>query len=114
MAATGGILAQYNLTASSTWVSVFTAPSTGITVGTAIQIMVCNLNSAATKVTIALSTQASTPLNQEIIEYNATLNGFDVLERGGIILENSGSRKIFFQSTDPSPNLAITITGYEV
>jgi len=111
MAAISGVLAQYNLTSSVTWQLVFTAPA-GLTVGTAVQIMVCNLNSAATKVTIALTTQSGSPLNSEIIEYNAILNGYDVLERGGIILEAGRMIKVY--STDVSPNHAYTITGYEV
>ena len=105
-----GVLGQYQLTSQNTWVSVYTTP-TGIT-ASAIEIMICNINSGATKVTMALSTQATTPLNSELIEYNATVSGFDVLERGGSVMEPG--RKLFVYSSDPAVNYAVTVTGYEI
>jgi len=103
-----GILAQSNINVSNTWTLVYSVPSGKIA---ATNINICNYTSAIARVDLALSTQASTPLVSEYVEYYAPLVSFEVLERGGFILE--ASRKVYVRNRSDSANLAVTVTGYE-
>ena len=103
-----GILGQADITTVSTWTAVYTVPAGKI--GT-ININSLNYGASTIRVDIALSTQASTPTAAEYIEFSAAVSGYEVLERGGFVLE--AGRKVFLRSTTPSPTLAVTVTGYE-
>lgn len=103
-----GILGQSNITSANSWTAIYTVPAGKIaTVNTNI----LNYNAQSALVDMAISTQASTPTNAELIEFTATLQGYDVLERGGFVLE--AGRKIFVRAQTDSPTLAVTVTGYE-
>ena len=103
-----GILGQSDITAASTWTTVYTAPAGKIAT---ININSLNYGASTIRVDIAISTQVSTPIAAEYVEFSAAVSGYEVLERGGFVLE--AGRKVFVRSTTPSPTLAITVTGYE-
>lgn len=103
-----GILGQTNVTSQSTWISVYTVPAGKVAT---VNILVLNNNTGTGKMSVALSTQATTPTAAEYIENNLNIGGSEVLERGGLVLE--AGRKIFVNSVTASPNFSVTITGYE-
>lgn len=103
-----GILGQTNLTTASTWTAVYTVPAGKVAT---VNINTLNYGSSTARVDLALSTQVSTPTAAEYIEFSAAVSGFEVLERGGFVLE--AGRKIYVRSTTSSPTIAVTVTGYE-
>ena len=103
-----GILGQTNLTTTGTWVNVYTVPAGKVAT---VNILALNNTTGTSKLSLALSTQASTPTLAEYIENNLNVGGSEVLERGGIVME--AGRKIFVYSVTASPSYSITITGYE-
>lgn len=105
-----GILGQVSITGTSVQ-SVYGPSPSGKTA--TINILACNLanNMARMYMSVANTSYASPPANS-YLEFNTPLGAGEVFERGGVVL-GQGSY-IYLWTSTVSPNIAITITGYEV
>ena len=102
-----GILGQSNITAASTWTSVYTVPAGKV--GT-FNIGIVNLATTTATIRVALATSTS-PTDAEMIEYDFFLAGSDVFERGGLVMQ--AAQKVVVQASSLSPNISVIVTGYE-
>jgi hypothetical protein len=105
-----GILGQVSITTTNVQ-SVYGPSPAGKTA--TVNVLACNLANTMARVymSVANTTYASPPANS-YLEFNTPLNSGDVFERGGVVL-GQGSY-IYLWTTTPTPNIAITVTGYEV
>lgn len=77
-----GILGRQDLSAATN-TTLYTVPADTFAVTT---VSVCNRNSTAINIRIALS-DSTTPVNSEFIEYDAQIPANGVLERTGLVLD---------------------------
>jgi len=77
-----GILGTWNLYAGVPQ-AIYVCNNTEASV---VSLNVCNRNNIDVKISVALSSSATTPTNSEYLEYETTLLGKGVLERSGIVL----------------------------
>jgi len=77
-----GILGTWNLYAGVPQ-AIYVCNNTDASV---VSLNVCNQNNIDVKITVALSTSATAPTNNEYLEYETTLLGKGVLERSGIVV----------------------------
>lgn len=80
---------------AATNTTLYTVPATTFTVAT---VSLCNRSSSAVTVRIAVSTN-TTPTDAEYIEYDTSLSAKGVLERTGIVLDNTSGRYIVVRSS---------------
>jgi hypothetical protein len=93
--------------AAATNTTVYTVP-TG-KVGT-FSVNICNRNSTGARIRIALAAAGGgAPLATEYIEYDAILDGNDVLERTALVLD--GDRRVIVYSD--VANISAVIYGFE-
>lgn len=102
-----GILGQINLTAASTWTSVYTVPASKVAT---LNLAILNVGAVSASMRVALATSTS-PSVSEYIEFNMVLAPGDVFERGGLVLD--AGKKVVVWASHASPNMAILVTGYE-
>ena len=102
-----GILGQTNITAQSTWTSVYTVPSSKVAT---LNIGIVNLSTSTAIIRIALAANTS-PVDSQMIEYDFNLAGNDVFERGGLVMQ--AAQKVVVQASSVSPNISVIVTGYE-
>jgi hypothetical protein len=109
-----GIIQQTNVT-NTTLTAIYSGVPAGKTA--TINILICNAASNAATITLGLATGATGSLSaSQYIERRAILAPFEVLERGGIVLQ-AGAYVYLQADSNPSGsiiNLGTTITGYEV
>lgn len=91
-----GILGTPAALAASTDTTIYTVPSDTFAVVT---VSICNRNSQARDVQVALADSA-TPTTAEYIEFNSEVIGNGVLERGGIVLQAGKNVVVQANSTD--------------
>jgi transcription antitermination factor NusA-like protein len=73
-----------------------------------VNINVCNRNSTAAKIRIALSV-ADTPVVSEYLEYDFSLSGNNTIERTCVIA-NAGDRVVVYSDV---ANVSAVVTGFE-
>lgn len=100
-----GILGQSS-PAAATNTTVYTVPAS--TTAT-FNINICNRDSQPITARLAIASTA-TPANSEWIEYEATIPGFGVLERTGIVAQ-AAERVVAYVS---AATASISVYGYEV
>jgi hypothetical protein len=109
-----GIIQQTNITSTALTAIYSGVPATKTAT---INILVCNAGSNAATITLGLTTGSVGSLSaSQYIEYKAILAPFEVMERGGIVLQ-AGAYVYLQADSNPSGsiiNLGTTITGYEV
>jgi hypothetical protein len=102
-----GILGQENITAQSTWTSVYTVPSGKVAT---LNMAIVNIGGASAMLQVAIGANTS-PTNAQMIEYNFILASSDVFERGGLVLD--AGKKVLVYAAHASPNITAIVTGYE-
>jgi len=109
-----GIIQQTNVTSTSL-TSIYSGVPSGKTA--TINILICNAASNAATITLGLTTGATGSLSgSQYIEYKSILAPYEVMERGGLVLQ-AGAYVYLQAESNPigtGINLATTITGYEV
>jgi hypothetical protein len=100
-----GLLGKANLSAT-TITNIYTVPAS--TVATC-NILVCNRNSSAVVVRLALSASAGVQATDEFIEYDITIPANGVLERTAIMLQ---AAKIVTAYSDTA-NVTVIVDGFE-
>lgn len=105
-----GILGQVSITGTSVQ-SVYGPSPAGKTA--TVNILCNNIANSAAKIYLATAnTSYVSPPANSYLEFQTTVGAYEIFERGGLVL-GQGSY-IYLWTTTPSPNLAVTITGYEV
>ena len=92
--------------ALTTITDVYTVPTSKIA---SVNISVCNRNSSAIKIRLAISDTTVTQGDDEFIEYDYSLTGNGVLERTGIMLD---AGKIITAYSD-TLDVTVVVTGIE-
>lgn len=96
-----GILASETLNAN-TYTSIY-GPSTD-TFGV-VTINICNKNSSAIRVRIALATDPNIPAAGEYLEYETEILANGVLERSGVVIDNG--RTVYAHSTQANTDVVV-------
>lgn len=100
-----GILGKADLSAT-TITNIYTVPASTLSV---FNILICNRNTSAVKIRIALSSTSVTQGTDEFIEYDTSIPANGVLERTKIMLDAS---KIVTVYSDTA-NVTVLVTGFE-
>ena len=99
-----GILGQ-SAPAATTNTTVYTVPASTLAV---VNISVVNRGGSAATVRVALSA-AATPNDDEWIEYNTSVGATSVLERTGVVLDETKNVVVYASSADTS----VSVYGLE-
>ena len=99
-----GILGQ-SAPAATTNTTVYTVPASTLAV---VNISVVNRGGSAATVRVALSATA-TPSDDEYIEYNTSVGATSVLERTGLVLDETKNVVVYASSADTS----VSVYGLE-
>jgi len=102
-----GILGQTNITAATTQTSVYTVPAGKVAT---VNLAIVNLGGTTATIRVAIAT-STTVSDAQYIEYNFSLAGSDVFERGGLVLD--AGKQIVVYAAHASPNITVCVTGYE-
>lgn len=100
-----GLLGKANLSAT-TITDIYTVPVSTLAT---VNILICNRNSSAVVVRVALSATTVTQAADEFIEYGVTIPANGVLERSGILLQ---AGKIVTVYSDTA-NVTAIVNGFE-
>ena len=99
-----GILGQ-SAPAATTNTTVYTVPASTLAV---VNISVVNRGGSAATIRVALSA-GSTPTDDEWIEYNTSVGATSVLERTGVVLDETKNVVVYASSADTS----VSVYGLE-
>jgi hypothetical protein len=96
-----GVLASVALNAT-TYTSIYGPPLNTFSVVT---VSICNKNTTAIQVRLALAVDPAIPAPGNYIEYNAEILPGGVLERGGVVLQNG--RTLYAYSTQANTDVVV-------